>query len=406
MTRFKTLAPVAGFSSGLEVFSTLRLYRLSLPQLAQKATEQLRCVLQAEGVDRCEFASSGKAALYKLLCALRAKSQKPYLLIAAYTCPDVASAVLKAGFTPYLVDVEPETLRMNQESLNNEAREKAAGVLLSNLYGIPDDLEPWRKFSEDFFLIDDACQAFQTTVSGKRVGLRPGTFGVLSFGRGKSLCGCGGGAILLPHGADLTIPPSEPGIRFKASVAFIKNLLGWSFEHPLLYTLASSLPFLRLGSTFCELEFPVGDLGAGEAVLALAQCGKLDSASQIRREKAQWLQDRLRESPQVALPSLLAENRRKSDAGLTMIDVLRLPVVCRTPEMREMLLAKLESEGLGANASYPKTLEKYAEIDGKLRFGHIQGADSLSRRILTLPVHRHVTLQAQRRIIEIMDSSK
>jgi perosamine synthetase len=52
--------------------------------------------------------SSGKAALTLILKALAAGSERRRVIIPAYTCFSVPSAVVKAGLEVVLCDVEPE----------------------------------------------------------------------------------------------------------------------------------------------------------------------------------------------------------------------------------------------------------------------------------------------------------
>ena len=71
--------------------------------------------LQSEQGARSTFlVSSGRAALTILLEALRRRSERREVVIPAYTCFSVASAIARAGLTIRLCDVDPVTLDLRR----------------------------------------------------------------------------------------------------------------------------------------------------------------------------------------------------------------------------------------------------------------------------------------------------
>lgn len=403
MFRVTTLAPAGGFPSPWRLISTLRLHRLCCTRDA-RASDQLTCVLaaQASGRGREKYSvlltGSGKAALLTLLTALKRRAKKELVFISAYTCPDVAAAVLRAGFKPYLVDVVPETLELACDRLPLQVLDSAAGVVLSNLYGVPDSLQFWRhrkREDENFFIVDDACQAFQSQTSEGRPGTRRDTFGVVSFGRGKSFCGQGGGAVIAPAGAGelandvrMEAPEALRGFDMRAHAL---SVLSWICERPLLYSVPSSLPGLHLGETHCDLDFALSGITEAQALSALSVAGLLDADAEARAKKTRVYEAGLSGVPGLSVPS--------SKPGVDPeVALLRFPVVFSERALRDEVVRGLERRGLGANTSYPRAIADFAEFDGKLAFDDIQGARSLAERVMTLPLHRYVTGRMQKTI--------
>lgn len=415
MKRLSTLAPAGGFSSPWQLFLTYRLYHLNRPALggcadgsgggSSRASEQLAVLLKVLAQNpEVHFRSSGKAALFSLLAALRKQTKKHIILVSAYTCPDVVAAILKAGFKCHLLDVDSTTLEVKTSNLSPSLEREAAGVILSNLYGLPDALEPWRAIQdreEDFLIIDDACQAFQSFCQGERVGARNGTVGILSFGRGKSIGAAGGGAILLSGDlrAHLSRHLREEVLLPLGPLQSLKSLvlaqLAWLLEFPLLYTLPASLPFLGLGETHCQADFPVRELSRLQSWVALAQLGNQAVDTLMRRQRREYFEEHMRDFSTVRLPSL---SRQKG------CELLRLPVVFHSQELCKNQLKRLADSGLGANGSYPRTIDAYPEFETQVTFNDLSEARILAERILTLPLHRHVNQSAAEQIVQIIQT--
>jgi dTDP-4-amino-4,6-dideoxygalactose transaminase len=69
------------------------------------------------GTDHVFSVSSGKAALYLILIALMHLRNRAKVIIPAYTCYSVPSAVLKAGLKIVLCDIRTETMDFDYEAL-------------------------------------------------------------------------------------------------------------------------------------------------------------------------------------------------------------------------------------------------------------------------------------------------
>src|SRR3972149_6052762 len=84
----------------------------------QKGQNDLTKLLRERlGIRHVHFVSSGRAALTIVLRALQRLSDRREVIIPAYTCFSVPSAVARAGLTIRLCDVDPKTLDMNHNAL-------------------------------------------------------------------------------------------------------------------------------------------------------------------------------------------------------------------------------------------------------------------------------------------------
>src|SRR6185295_2502270 len=115
------------------------------------------------------------------------------VIVPAYCCPDVISAVLFAGARPVLVDLEAETPWMDLTQVSDRLGSSTVAVVAVNFLGVPERAAPLRKLADaaGALLVDDCAQFFPLEAAEREWLL--GDFVVLSFGRGKPLSLLGGG---------------------------------------------------------------------------------------------------------------------------------------------------------------------------------------------------------------------
>src|SRR5207253_1820921 len=104
--------------------------------------------------------------------------------------------VLAAGLVPVLGPIDPDTGNLDPKAIDDATWSRLRAVLTTNLYGIPDAMEVLeeRCHRHGLILFEDACQAFDTRVDGKRIG----TFGTAAaFSLGKHL-EIPGGVLVFP----------------------------------------------------------------------------------------------------------------------------------------------------------------------------------------------------------------
>ena len=117
--------------------------------------------------------AKGRVALYAGLKALDLPPGSS-IILPAYTCVVVASAIQFAGFKPLYVDIDPATYNINPRNLP-----PAAAIIAQHSYGIPADMDALLEY--DVPLIEDCCHVFASTYKGQKCG----TFGRFSFFSGQ-----------------------------------------------------------------------------------------------------------------------------------------------------------------------------------------------------------------------------
>ena len=336
------------------------------------------------------FVSSGRAALTILLKALRQGSDRREVVIPAYTCFSVPSAVARAGLTIRLCDVDPKTLDLDLNALVRLDLGRALCIVPSGLYGLPGDLVALEQIARrcGAFLVDDAAQCLGATQDGKTCGTF-GDAGFYSLGRGKGITAMGGG-ILVTSRPDLARRIAEivrelcrPS-SWAVGAAIAGSLAYSTMLAPSRYWLLEHVPFLELGASRFEPNFPIARLSAYQMRLAAQLFPRLDSYNEIRQTHADQLRSGAEGDEGVEIP-------RPVDGASPVY--LRFPILTRDGAHRSRLLLRLREAGIGASASYPSAIGDIPGIESYLaRHQEVcPGARAIAARILTLPTHPAVT---------------
>lgn len=351
------------------------------------------------GARHAFWLSSGRAALTVLLQVLRRDPHRREVVIPAYTCFSVPSAVVRAGLTVRLCDVDPKTLDLDLNALVRLDLSRVLAIVPSGLYGLPGDLAAMESIAGGggAALIDDAAQCLGATLAGRACGTF-GDAGFYSLGRGKGVTTMGGGVLVTDDAAlagelDRRVAAlPRPGLG-RALAAAGEALAYGAMLAPSRYWLADRL--LDLGGSHFEPRFPLARLSAFQQRLAAQLLPVAEDYNVARRARAEALRAGIDGVEGIEVP-------RPIDGARPVY--LRFPILVRDRAHRADLLARLRAAGIGASASYPTAI---GDIRGIARYlapaqQACPGAASIAQRILTVPTHPDVTAGDVERTIAVI----
>lgn len=384
MTRLRRLPP-AGSPIGAR---DLRAWAVTAAREDDPVTALAATVGARVGVPHCRITCTGRAGLTLLLQALRrlAPPRRTEVIVPSYTCFSVPAAVVKAGLTPRLGDVVPQTLDYAYDRLARTDFSRVLAIVATNLYGFPNDLPRLSALARahNVFLVDDAAQAL-----GARVGGRPsgtwGDAGLYSFDKGKNIAAMDGGAIVshldsVIEALDANLAGLDAPPRRRVAVGIVKAVVYAAFLKPSVYWLPQHVPGLGLGRTRYTTAFALELPARALAALALSVFGHLDRFAAARHENARRLLARLAGLPGIQ-PVEPIEDAEPA--------YLRLPLLVSDPETRARIIAAVNRAVGGATASYPTSIADIPELQGQLAGGpeDAVGGRAVASRIVTLPTH-------------------
>ncbi len=154
------------------------------------------------GVDHAIAMNSGTSALHLALLAAGIGPGDEVVTVPMTFVATVA-AILYAGATPRLVDIDPERGTMDPRALKRALTPRTKAIIPVHLHGRVADMAPILDIARarGILVIEDAAQAHDATYRGEPVGAL-GDMACFSFYPGKNLGACGeGGALVTSNDA-------------------------------------------------------------------------------------------------------------------------------------------------------------------------------------------------------------
>ena len=324
------------------------------------------------GFRTVDLYSSGRAALAALLAECK-RTTRTEVAVPAYTCWSVPAAIVSAGLSVRLVDMDPATLDFDVASLGRAVSGSLAAIVVAHLFAAHADVdavvELARAKDPSLMVVDDRAQAW--------LGARPSPASavLLSFGRGKPLPLGGGGAVL-HHGPSLAPAAAGTSRGFVDGLVFAATSL---LAQPRPYGLLEGVPFLRIGSTRYDPTFPRGDgLHGWQARLGSHMFDPLLDWTERRTANARRLATRVD-----ALAGWSVAPPARCEGPL------RLPILAPSRGARDAAIASLRRQGVGSSPMYPGTLADIPALRPRIANPgeSLRGATEVAARLLTLPVY-------------------
>lgn len=352
------------------------------------------------GRQGCFLVSSGKTALVIALQTLkRIRPGKSRVVVPAYICFSVPSAIVRAGLDVVLCDVDPATLDYDYSNLEQVLDdEKVLCVLTGHLFGRPAAVDRLRRAigPRPVYLIEDAAQSLGGRDADGYLGTA-GDVAIFSLGRGKAFSTVEGGIVLAD---DQTIRENLSSVygclseysRFETTKLLLYAIALKLLIHPWLFWLPKALPFLRIGETIYDPGFPMRKLSAFQAGLSENWEEQLTALRDKRAHLARhWFS--------VLNGAGEGTNLRDSEHA----DLIRYPWRIENAARRKWLLAESERKGLGIVGTYPGSVASIPEIGDNNVY---PGAEQCVDQLVTLPVHPLLSARDIDVITELIHESK
>ena len=235
-----------------------------------------------------------------------------------------ATAVARIGATPVFVDIDPQTLNLNADLVEQSITDRTRAVVGVHFAGHPIDLDRLVELcrQRNLQLIEDCAHAHGAQWHDQRVGSF-GSFGSFSFQASKNMT-AGEGGMLITNDAELAE-------RARAISNQGRRTGGAWYDHQTLGTNARLTGF--------------------QATLLLNQLERLPEQLATRMERAAYLRERLRAIEGLTpTPAMLDE--RVTIHGYHLFS-MRFDRALWGNVSRDRVVAALQAEGVPVSAGYP-----------------------------------------------------
>jgi perosamine synthetase len=173
---------------------------------------------------------NGSAALEAAVAALGLSSGDEVIL-PAFTIISCASAILRAGATPVLIDSDPVTWNMQTGRVKERITPRTRAIMAVHIYGLPVDMDPILAVAAEHGLqiIEDASELHGATYRGKSCGSF-GDISTFSFYPNKHITTGEGGMIVTDSSKLAERCRSLRNLCFGSGKRFLHEELGWNWR--------------------------------------------------------------------------------------------------------------------------------------------------------------------------------
>ena len=296
-----------------------------------------------------------------------------------FTCSSVLSAIKRAGFRIVFIDID-YNLRLSQDDLKNKI-DRIDALIVTHIFGFPDDVESCRVIMGDKPIIEDCAQAFLSAYKGKPVGLSANA-GIFSTGYGK-LFGIGNGGFLVT-GNDETrtrLLKQAEQLRFPSKAAIarqsVRSLGLGILYRPMIYSLLTYPVKKRFSKSNATLqEYPVRETAMSTSGISRIALNFNKNQQRVKRQRENGL-----------LLKKLVDQRFNPIEALSGSEPNYF-VFPLYSENRDLIVNYLATKGIEAGKFFSNSVHWVRAFN--YRTGDCSGFERIASTLFTLPCHDYL----------------
>jgi CDP-4-dehydro-6-deoxyglucose reductase, E1 len=253
------------------------------------------------------------------------------IIVPAVTWPTTITPLLQYGLVPVFVDIDPHTLNLRPEDLEDAMSSRTRGIFVVHLLGNPVAMTQVMEFAREhkMWVLEDTCESLGSEIDGRKVGTF-GEFGTYSFYFSHHITTIEGGMVVTNDDA-------------LADLARSLRAHGWIRDMSNKEELASASPWIDPRFLFVHVGYNVRPMEL-QAAFGRVQLKRLDEFNEARRRNADWLIAELSDLSERGDVQFVTEQSGGQSTwfGFT--------VLCRDAETRQRLSAHLEERRIETRA--------------------------------------------------------
>ncbi|MBS4206757.1 DegT/DnrJ/EryC1/StrS family aminotransferase [Bacillus sp. FJAT-50079] len=258
-----------------------------------------------------------------------------------YTFVASSNTIIHAGATPVFVDIDPITMNIDVNKIEEKITQKTKAILPVHFAGYPCDMDPIMEIAQKYNLtvIEDAAHAVYTQYKGKMIG-SIGDYTCFSFYATKNLVTGEGGMVTTGN------EESADKLRVMSLHGMSKN--AWN-------------RYAEKGSWYYEVEYPgfkynMTDI---QASMGLVQLEKMQKMQQIREDYAEMYNKAFSGIKGLTIPFSDEVNRHAWHLYVLRVDSKKFSID------RSEFIEKLTEKGIGTSVHFiPVPMHPYYKRQG------------------------------------------
>ena len=303
-----------------------------------------------------------------LLCDLELGDE---VILPSFTFVSTANAFVMRGAHPRFVDIRPDTLNIDEDQIADAVSERTKAIVPVHYGGVAAQMDRILELAGErgLIVVEDAAQALNATYNDRYLGTL-GQLGTFSFHDTKNITSGEGGALVI----------NEPAFIERAEILKDKGTNRRAF----MKGQVDKYTWVDVGSSYA----PSGILAA----FLLGQLERINKITRARQEISDFYQlnlGPLQERGYVQLPHVPQGCRTSYHLFYLLLE---------SSEMQRRMLEHLRQEKIQAVFHY---VPLHSSPMGQ-KFGYREGmlpvTESISARLVRLPMHMSLTSSQLRRI--------
>lgn len=361
-----------------DVVTCLKSGWLATGPRVQQFTEALQQYLQAPYVLPLTSATAG---LQLSLLAMNLE-RGDEVITTPLTFAATLNSIVISGGNPVLVDIDPHTLNMDLNKLEDAITERTRAIMPVHFAGLPVDLDKLYEIADRHGLrvLEDAAHALGAEYKGKKIG----SFGdtqVFSFHPTKNITTGEGGCVTT---TDQRLAEQIARLRFHGIDRQAFNRYG------------------KNGNQDYEIVMPgfKHNMMDIQAAIGIHQLAELDSFNARRKELAERYQEALSDWPQWTLPQTPEYDHLHAWHIYT-------PLINEEAAgmNRDEFMQAMKERNVGTGLHYRAVhLYPYYRQEFDFKPGDFPHAENVSERIVSLPLFPSMTDAEHDRVLDVMYS--
>jgi dTDP-4-amino-4,6-dideoxygalactose transaminase len=320
------------------------------------------------GVKYLSLFANGTIALVTALQALRISGE---VITTPYSFVATAHSLLWNGIKPVFVDIDPDSLNIDSNKIEEAITPKTTAILPVHCYGNPCDVEKIQTIADNYNLkvIYDAAHAFGVKYKNNSI-LNHGDLSVLSFHATKVFTTFEGGGIVCPDG------------KTKQHIDHLKN-------------------FGFVNETTVVASGINGKMSEFSAALGLLQLKHINDAIKRRRQIDQSYRSLLENIPGVKCID-------RSDKVISNYAYFPVLIESDFRLSRDDLYHKLRENNIYARRYFYPLISEFPMYRGlqSAQANNLPVANSISQKILCLPIYPDLTDERIEKIANVLKFRK
>jgi perosamine synthetase len=323
----------------------------------------------AKFIDRtyCVSFNSGTSALHSILLAYGITSGE--VIVPSFTFISTANAVLLAGAKPIFAETEKQSYGLDIESVKKKITKNTKAIIPIHYGGLPSkDIIALKNLAEEhtIFLIEDAAESLGSKVDNQMVG---------DFGDAAMFSFCQNKVITTGEGGVIVTDSKEIYEKLK----MIRSHGRVELTDTDYFSTTEELDYIDIGYNF--------RMPTMSAALGLSQLKKINKIIDLRKEKAKYYNEKLKDIENIVLPKELEKQKH-----VYQMYTIQL----KNKKTRDNLQKYLTKKGIMTKVYfYPIHLKSYYKNKFGYSKGNLPKTEKLSEKVLTLPIYPQLTKKNQ-----------